>query len=226
MYNKNARTPEQFRKLRASIAMNASRHVYRKILVTSSSYEEGKTFVAANLALSLALSGKTVALVEADLANASFRQLAGLKESQGLTDYLTGKATIDDILQKDGTENMRWIAGGAAVNYPSELFLNDRMNALVDDLSGRFDYVIIDSAPVSATSDAYVLTRLCDLTLYVVRQGKTPRQALVTLEKTNRVNVLKNVQIVLNGIQNRGAGQVALLNKILAPFAGKNKRTA
>ena len=91
-------------------------------------------------------------------------------------------------------------------NNPSELILQDRTEELLTYLQTQFDYVLVDSAPVGLLSDGYVLSRYCDATLYIVRHGVTPKKRLERLEN-NKINTLKNMVMVFNGVRSRGFGK-------------------
>jgi Mrp family chromosome partitioning ATPase len=110
------------------------------------------------------------------------------------------------IRRTDASENLFIIPSGDLPNNPSELIMNGKVEELFAYLEDKFDYIIIDTAPVSALSDAYVLSPLCDSTLYIVRHNHTPKAGLQRLDENNTINELKNVKIVFNGVQSRGFG--------------------
>ncbi|RYE57840.1 MAG: polysaccharide biosynthesis tyrosine autokinase [Sphingobacteriales bacterium] len=203
--HKNSVEAEQFRLLRTSLAYLGINTKGKKILVTSTLSGEGKSYVAANLALSLALGGKRVALAEFDLSNPTLCEKLGIPESKGIADYLIGEAEPDEIIvQTHDHENLFLLPAGNLPQNPSELILKERTAAILHYLQGKFDCIIVDSAPVGLLSDGYVLAKHCDATLYVVRHGYTPKKLLERLEQNNKVNELKNIALVFNGVRSRG----------------------
>ena len=202
---KSSYIAEQFRMLRTSLRFFSIQSKCKKILITSTIPGEGKSFIALNLAMSLSLSGKKVILVEYDLSNPTLSVKLGIEETIGIADYLSSFYEIEEVIQKlDVNDNCYIITAGTLPSNPSELNLNDRTEKLLKYLDNYFDFVIIDSAPVGILSDGYILSRYCDATIYVVRHRHTPKKMLERLEYNNRINELKNIGIVFNGVRTRG----------------------
>ena len=197
---------EQFRRIRTSLAYLGVSHAGKKrVLVTSSLSGEGKSFVALNLALSLALTGKKVILLELDLANPSLSTKLEVDYEQGVSNYLLGECEPEDVIKRTtANNNLFFLPCGTLPDNPSELIMNERLKELLNYLEEIFDYVVIDSAPASLLSDAYVLSPMCHATLYVVKHKFTPKVYLERLEQENSVNQLMNVGIIFNGIKSRG----------------------
>ena len=195
---------EQFRQLRTALGLHAKKNTNRKLLVTSSISGEGKSFISANLALSLASAGKKVVLLDFDLRNpritAEFNPAAG----SGLTDFLTGDIEPYEIIKSTPYDNLFICAAGEEEGDRIELSFNNRLNELFDYLDGVFDFIIIDTPPVHPVSDAYVLTEYSDISLYVVRHDFTPKAFVQLLDENNKIKPLKNLVIVFNGIKSRG----------------------
>lgn len=197
---------EQFRQIRTSLSYLGINSRKKKILVTSSISGEGKSFIAANLAISLALTDKKVALLELDLRKPKLSEIFGLKSaSAGITNYFIGDKEADEIIKRtDINPNLFLISAGPIPPNPSELILNGKIQELLVYLENAFDYIVIDTAPVSPVTDAYLLSQLCDATLYVVRHGYTPRIFLQMLDENNKMKGLKNLAIIFNGVKSRG----------------------
>ena len=197
---------EQFRRLRASLGYLGGKSGKKKILVTSSLPGEGKSFVALNLALSLALTDKRVILLELDLSNPSLSSKLNTKYEKGVSNFLTGELEPEDVIKRTTVhKNLFFLPAGTLPENPSELLLTDKLKRLLRYLEDIFDVIIIDSAPASLLSDAYILSPMCDTTLYVVKHGFTPKSYLERLdEETNSENQLTNMKIVFNGIRSRG----------------------
>lgn len=205
---------EEFRMLRTSLQYLGIGSGEKKILITSTISGEGKSFVAANLAMSLAISGKKVILVEFDLKNPTLASKLGMKSHKGVTDYLRGDADVDEVIKSTGdSPNLFLITAGNLSANPSELILHQRTADLFRCLESRFDYVLVDCAPVGLLSDGYVLSRHCNATLFVVRHKYTPKKMLERLEPNTRINELKNLAIVFNGIREYGYGYGYIYNQ-------------
>lgn len=199
---------QQFRKLRASLSFMGLYSKRKKILITSTISGEGKSFIAANLGLSLAIAGKKVVLLELDLTNPSLSDKLNINAEKGASNYLIGECEPEEVIKRtDAHENLFIIPSGPLPNNPSELLINGKVQDLLIYLDGIFDYLIIDSAPVGPLSDAYILSPLCDATLYVIRHKHTPKFLIKRLDDNNKVNELKNIAIVFNGVRPRGVSK-------------------
>jgi tyrosine-protein kinase Etk/Wzc len=195
---------EQFRQLRTALGLHAKRNSNRKLLVTSSISGEGKSFVSANLALSLATAGKKVVLLDFDLRNPRITAEFNPSSGAGLSDFLQGDIEPYEIIKSTSYNNLYLCAAGDEGGDGIELSFNSRLNELFDYLDGVFDFLIIDTPPVNPVSDAYVLTEYCDISLYVVRHDFTPKAFIQLLDENNKVKPLKNLVIVFNSIKSRG----------------------
>lgn len=206
--NENKRTfiAEQFRRLRITLNQIGVSTLRKRMLVTSSISGEGKSFVAANLAMTLALTGKKVVLLDFDLNNPSLSRL-NVPSDAGITEYLQGTADADDIIvQTTLHENLSMIMPGNLPPNPTELIMNEKAAELLDYLDSIFDYVVIDTAPVVPVTDAYLLSKFCDVTLYVVRHGYTPAMLVERIDANNKIHPLNNMVLVFNGVTARGFG--------------------
>ncbi|MEI9809886.1 MAG: polysaccharide biosynthesis tyrosine autokinase [Bacteroidota bacterium] len=197
---------EQFRRIRTSLAYLGVSHAGKKrVLITSSLSGEGKSFVALNLSLSLAMTGKKVVLIELDLANPSLSTKLNVRYEQGASNYLRGECEPEEIIKRTTVNNnLFFLPSGPLPDNPSELLMSERLTDLLTYLEDIFDYVIIDSAPATLLSDAYVLSPMCHATLYVVKHKFTPKVYIERLGQENSVNQLHNLGIIFNGIRSRG----------------------
>jgi capsular exopolysaccharide synthesis family protein len=165
---------ERFRTLRSRLFQIAATQPLRRLLITSSLPEEGKTFVTANLAQSFARQPDCrVLLIDGDLRASRLHFPFGAPELPGLSDYLRGEADESQVTQVGAEENFCLIPGGRSVPNPSELLHCDRMKLLLDRMAELFDWIILDTPPALAVHDASVLADLCDGVLFVVRAGRT-----------------------------------------------------
>ena len=165
---------ESFRTLRSRLFQISGTRELKRVLVTSSIPEEGKTFVAANLAQAIVRQDHhRVLLIDADLRLSRLHQMLGAPVTPGLTEYLRGEADEIAVIQRQSQGNLCLIPGGGPVSNPSELLLGERMKHLLDRVTPVFDWLIIDSPPAMPVHDASILADLCDGVLFVVRAGST-----------------------------------------------------
>jgi protein-tyrosine kinase len=191
---------ESFRTLRSRLSQIAGTRQLKRVVVTSSLPLEGKTFVAMNLALSIARQDHSkVLLIDADLRISRLHQVLGAPATPGLTDYLRTESDDIGVIQKGAEGNLCFIPGGSPVSDPSELLLGPRMKHLLDLVTPLFDWVILDSPPALPVHDASLLADLCDGVLFVVRAGET---AFEVAEKASSEFRDKNLLgVVLNRVE-------------------------
>lgn len=203
--------PERFRTLRSRLYKMASTRKLKTVLLTSSVAGEGKTFVASNLAQSIARQPELrVLLVDADLRSPRLHHLFGAPICPGLSDYLRGDADEYAIVQKGMNESLFLIPGGSLVSNPSELLLTERMKQLLNVVTPLFDWIIVDSPPSLPVHDAGILADLADGVLFVIRAGSTDAQiAERTAAEFRGKNLLG---VVLNQIEKRDSYSSAYQN--------------
>lgn len=195
---------EQFRQLRTSLSYMGIDDVHKKILITSSISGEGKSFIAINLGMSLSLIDKRVVLIELDLRKPKLSEQFDISRHVGLSTYLIGKTHIEEIIKLTSTKNLSLIPSGPIPPNPSELISNGRLGKLLEYLNTHFDYILIDTAPINPVTDAFILSPMCDVSLYVVRDSYTPKLFLKKLAEKLQNKSLKNPAIVFNGIKGKG----------------------
>lgn len=169
---------EAFRELRTNLQFLEVDHPPRVIVVTSAIPSEGKTTTAVNLAISLAEAGHHVVLVEGDLRRPRISKYMGLIGSVGLSTVLAGQAKVDEVLQPTRYEGLQALASGPLPPNPSELLGSEASRALMVELRSKFDYVIVDGAPLLPVTDSAVLTTHSDGALLVTRYGHTKSNEL------------------------------------------------
>ena len=178
---KNPRSPvaEAFRSLRTNLEYSSVDDPARTILVTSSGESEGKSTVAANLAIVEAQSGKNVIIIDADMRRPKVHFQFNKSNRKGLSDVVTGKMHIDDVLKTyEQVENLSIITCGTIPPNPSELLGSERMSLTLKELEDRFDLVILDTPPM-VVADTQILSGKVDGVIYVVVPGHT--RAIVAL---------------------------------------------
>lgn len=196
---------EEFRKLRLSLSFPGIDDTHKKILVTSHLSGEGKSFVASNLAVSLALTGLKVILADLDLNHPSQDKIFKTDNRLGVSSFLEKKVTLAEIISPvSGYDNLSLITSGPLPENPTELIMNRRVEILLKNLETEFDIVIVDTSPVGLVTDGYALTKLCDATLFIVRHNYTPKVLLRRLDQNNKINPIHNPAIVFNGVKQKG----------------------
>jgi succinoglycan biosynthesis transport protein ExoP len=174
----NGLASEAYRRLRSAILVLSREHPVRTILVTSPSEQEGKTTTAANLAVAFADSGRLVILVSADLRRPRAHELFGLENGAGLSQVLEGSEGAFDVLQDSGVENLEVVASGEVLSRPDQLLDPKRVGAMLEELGGSAEFLIVDSPPLLAAADALSLAPLVDAVLLVAQDGMTTRMAV------------------------------------------------
>jgi protein-tyrosine kinase len=178
---------EQFRSLRSHVYQARYEAPLKTILIASGMPSEGKSFIASNLAMSLARNSiHNILLIDGDLRRSTLHNLLGAPNRVGLSDYLNGNAEVSEILQRDrdhkaeenqkvdSISNLTLISAGSPSDHSSELVANQRMKELISTVSPHFDWIIIDAPPVLAVTDAVELARASDAVLLVARGATTP----------------------------------------------------
>ena len=196
---------EAFRLLRTNMAFMSRKGAPQQV-VTFTSFNEGagKTFVARNLALSLTYAKKRVVLLDLDIRKGTLSRHFGAAHV-GVTNYLADPSlTVDDVIQH--LEAFDIVPAGAVAPNPAELLMDDRLDGLVSVLRERYDYVIADNVPVGLIADASIANRIADLTLFVVRAGRLDRRQLPDIERLYTEHKLRNMAVVLNGVDHHGNG--------------------
>jgi capsular exopolysaccharide synthesis family protein len=145
----------------------------RVFVVSSSVPSEGKTTVVINLAITLALAGQRIALVECDLRRPRIAERLGLDDGVGTTTVLIGQISLDEALQKHSDSGLSVLTAGRRPPNPSELLQSHAMEELIRDLRSRFDVVLLDAPPLLPVTDAALLASQSDGLIMVVRHGKT-----------------------------------------------------
>lgn len=188
---------EEFRTLRTRLNHLQSIQPLRTLVVTSASPAEGKSFTAANLALTQAqLADKRVLLADFDFRRPTVDKTFQIPVSPGMTNYLQGSATLADIMTRVGDSNLYVLTAGDAVPNPLELLNLKECGALIEELRAHFDWVILDSPPLLFAADGNLLATMSDGTILVVRIGTTTfdsvSRALQSLCENNVLGIVVN----------------------------------
>ena len=195
---------EELRYIRTAMGLNNPDIPRKKLLFTSGISGEGKSFVSANMAMSLALAGKKVVLMDFDLRNPEISSFLGITTELGISDFLEEEREPYEIIKSTSCKELFVIGSGKQSGQVLELSFNKKLRLLFDYLEKVFDFLIIDTSPVESVSDAYVLSQYCDAAIYVARHNYTPKALIRLLEENNKLNPLKNLSIIFNGVKQRG----------------------
>ena len=192
---------EAFRSLRTSLVFTSGGEQTRVVAVTSSQPLEGKTTTAANLALALALGGARVLLIDADMRRPGLHKTLGMENGTGLSQLLTAQARVRDAIQKTPEPNLLVITAGRTPPNPSELLASDRMNSFIHNLQqGPFDWIIIDTPPVLAVTDAVILAPRVSGVVFVIGSEMTRRTHAERALETLRTSRPRALTAVLNRV--------------------------
>ena len=203
--DKNNQIDEIFRSLRTNVQF-MMKEGEQTILFTSSISGEGKTFIAANLAMSFSLLGKKVVLCGFDIRKPALGRLFGIKDRQKGVSTLLNKNTItaEDVYQQIANsgvnENLDLLMAGPTPPNPTELLARDNLRIVLDHLKERYDYVILDTAPVGLVADTMQIARYANVCCYLCRADYTPKTNIELLNSLSESGKLPNLCVILNGV--------------------------
>ena len=200
--NQNNLMSETFRNVRTNLQfmLENGKNV---ILVTSTISGEGKSFISANLAISLSLLGKKVVIVGLDIRKPGLNTVFNIpKKDHGITQFLTNPAiNLMDLVQpSDINKNLFILPGGTVPPNPTELLARDGLEKAIETLKQNFDYVILDTAPIGMVTDTLLIGRVADLSVYVCRADYTRKAEFTLINELAENNKLPNLCIAINGL--------------------------
>lgn len=189
---------ESFRSLRVNLNFLPLETGTKVITFSSSVSGEGKSFCAMNLSYALAMSGVKTILLNADLRLPYLHKEFGLRNDIGISTYLIDKARIADIIFDTEVDELKFIPSGPVPPNPFELLSGEKFSMMVEALKEEFEYIIIDTPPLGLVSDYFLISKMSNATIYVVRHDYTKLDYIDNLEKINKKNKIKNLFVVLN----------------------------
>lgn len=200
--NSQTMIAEQIRTIRTNLQSGKGEvPTSQVVLFTSSISGEGKSFVSKNLGASMALLKQPTVILEMDLRMPGLHQTFGIDNSIGISNYLNGEATLDEILKPiPGYPNYTMIPSGPLPPDPSELLSGPYLKQLMAELRERFQFIIVDAPPIGIVTDAQIIAPFADTTLFVVRHGVTPKQSLKILDTLYQEQRFHNLSIILNAV--------------------------
>lgn len=200
--NQNTLMSETFRNVRTNLQFMLKKG-QKVILVTSTVSGEGKSFISANLAISLSLLGKKVVIVGLDIRKPGLNKVFNIsRKEQGITQYLSNpERNLMDLVQaSDISKSLYIIPGGTVPPNPTELLARDGLDKAIETLKKNFDYVILDTAPIGMVTDTLLVGRVADLSVYVCRADYTRKVEYSLINELANNNKLPNLCTVINGL--------------------------
>ena len=197
---------EAFRVLRTNLEfMTGKDRKSNVIVMTSFNPGSGKSFLTMNIAVSLAIKGKKVLVIDGDLRHGSSSAYVG-SPKPGLSDYLSGRVErLADIIVTDKShKHLDILPVGTIPPNPTELLFDNRLKQAIDAAREQYDYVLIDCPPIELVADTQIIEKLADRTIFVIRAGLLERSMLVELEKIYDEKKYKNMSMILNGTEESG----------------------
>ena len=200
---------EAFRILRTNINFMSVDNIPPQVIsFTSAATSAGKTFNVINLVATLSYLEKSIVVVDLDLRKGTFTKRSKVKYDKGVSHFLSNKnVTIDEVIYKSSySDKIDIVPIGMIAPNPVELLLSSRLDELINQLRGKYDYVIIDSVPLGIIADAYIIDRVTDLTIFVIRAGKLDKRQLPEIEEVHKNKKVKNMAVILNGLTKSANG--------------------
>jgi len=195
---------ESFRSVRTSLKYFMKDRECPVISVSSTISSEGKTFVSANLAAIMAMSGKNVLLMGLDLRKPRIHRILGVENKNGISNFLIGEEKFENVIVKTDVDNLWYASAGPVPPNPAELIESEAMRDFIQKAKKKFDYIIIDTPPVAIVTDALLVSSFTDFYLFVVRQRYTSKNTIELIEELRRNDSIKSMGIVVNDISMSG----------------------
>lgn len=196
-----SRIAESYRSLRTRMEFFSRGKKSPVILITSSMPGDGKTFSSINLASAYSLIGKKTIIVEYDLRRPTLSQSFGINETEGLSTYLIGKSELNNIIFETGFPNLHVMPSGPIPPNPGELAASKKAIDVFDVLREKYDYIIVDTAPIGAVADNYSIASIADATLVSVRHGQTNKKYLESTLLEASANNIPGLGILVNDVK-------------------------
>lgn len=200
--NKNSsfHVKEAYKTLRTNIRFFLNDKKCKKICITSGAMGEGKSITVLNLAISFAEDGKKVLLIDGDMRRPALARLLVEKAAPGLSNVLAGLADVNQAIREDIYPNLDLLFSGDIPPNPSELLGSEGMNKMLEALSEKYDYILVDTPPINMVADTCVIANLLDGVLYLVRQNKTEKDSVRRGVCQLQLTGAKLLGFVMNGI--------------------------
>lgn len=189
---------EQFRRLRTNLNFSPLNQGIKSLVIVSASANEGKSWIAANLAAVYAQEGKNVLLVDSDLRKPAVHELFGIKNDIGISNILNKQANLGSVIKQTFVDNLDLLVSGHLPRNPAELLASPAMGSLMDELAENYDLVIYDSPPILLAVDGQILSNKCDSTILVINSGKTGKEEAAKAKEAISLANGKIIGVILN----------------------------
>lgn len=199
--NPKSALSESFRSLRTNLQYLLPEKDEKVIMLTSAISGEGKTFCAINLAIILAMSNKKCVLVGLDLRKPKIHKLFNLSNDVGLSTFLINRNTKDEIIKTTNINNLYIVTSGPIPPNPAELLETDKMQVFIEDLKKEFDFIILDTPPITIVTDAFLASKYVNATILVIRQNLSSKNVLYLANDISGKDNLKKLNILVNDIK-------------------------
>lgn len=202
--NPGSTLAESFRSVRTSLKYFLKDKECPVISVSSTISSEGKTFVSANLAAIIAMSGKKVLLIGLDLRKPRIHRIFGADNRNGISNFLIGEEKFEGVIVNTEVDNLWYASSGPVPPNPAELIESEAMKDFIGKAKKKYDFIIIDTPPVAIVTDALLVSSFTDFYLFVVRQRYTSKNTIELIEELKRNESIKSLGIVVNDISMSG----------------------
>ncbi|MCC6384002.1 MAG: polysaccharide biosynthesis tyrosine autokinase [Bacteroidia bacterium] len=193
-------TTEAFRVIRTNLSFYSTQNPSKILLLTSNHPGEGKTFCSVNIASILAKTKKKVILIDLDLHKPKQANAFNLKNDIGISTFLAGKSSLNEIIQESPVENLDLILSGPRTPNASELLHEPALEQMLIELRKRYEYILLDSPPVGLLSDSLLLMKYSDINLFVLKAYKSKKDSVELALNLAEKNQIKKLSFILNGV--------------------------
>lgn len=197
-------TAEAYRSLRTAIALSPGAGAFQTLLIASALVGEGKTSVAYNTAIAFAYAGKRVLLIDADMRRPHLHKMFGVKQAPGLSEVLSAGQSVESLVHPHATvPNLFLLTAGAIPSMPAELLGSARFDEIMHALKQKYNMIVLDTPPMLLVTDASILSRKMDATLFVVQANVTTRTTVSRVAEILERNGCRAIGLVLNGVDTK-----------------------
>lgn len=193
---------ESVRSVRTNLSYLASEKKCKVVCITSEISGEGKSFITVNMAVTLSYIDKKILVIGADLRRTKLHHTFNISNQKGLSSYLSNQSELEEIIFNTEIAGLDFLPAGPTPPNPSELLYSEKMSNLLEILKEKYDFILIDSAPIGLVSDAVPLIKISDINLFVIRSGVSRYQAATIPERMSKDFALSNSAIILNAFDN------------------------
>lgn len=207
IYHPRSGIAESFRGIKSNLNALLDNQGSKVISINSLIPGEGKSFISSNFSVTLANNNKKTLLIGTDMHKPTLHNFLGVKLSDGLTNYLKNQMSFEEIISETKIPNLHFIqAGGEAVANPSDLMNAEKLENLIELARNKYDYIVIDSAPLLLVPDAILTSNYADISLFLLRINFSHKEQINQINKVVDFNKIKKAAIIINGAADRGYG--------------------